>query len=58
MTKKIFWVGLFPPQVPSLGDHAQIVAIQKWFADCFPNWKVIRFYRLWQDSRLYFGGCY
>jgi len=43
--KKIIWIGLFPPQVPNVGDHAMIIAIQKWFEDNFPNWEVIRFYR-------------
>jgi exopolysaccharide biosynthesis predicted pyruvyltransferase EpsI/nitroreductase len=43
--RRIVWIGLFPPQVPSVGDHAQIVATQKWFEDYFPDWKVIRFYR-------------
>lgn len=43
--RKIIWIGLFPPYVPSVGDHSQIIAIQKWFEDYFPNWEVIRFYR-------------
>lgn len=42
---RIVWVGLFPPQIPSVGDHAQILAIQKWFEEYFPNWEVIRFNR-------------
>lgn len=43
--KRIFWIGLFPPQVPSIGDHAQILAIQKWFTKHFPDLEVTRFSR-------------
>lgn len=44
-SRKIVWLGLFPPENPSVGDHAQALAIQKWFKDCFPTLKVTRFYR-------------
>lgn len=43
--RKIVWVGLFPPENPSVGDHSQILAIRKWFTTYFPNHEVIRFYR-------------
>lgn len=45
LMSRIFWVGAFPPQIPSVGDHAQILAIQKWFKEYFPNWQVTRFCR-------------
>lgn len=41
----IFWVGLFPPEVPSIGDHAQILVIQQWFRQHFPRMEIIRFTR-------------
>lgn len=50
MTRKIIWIGLFPPHNLSVGDHAQVVAIQKWFRDYFPNLEVVRSYRQLPDG--------
>lgn len=43
--RKIVYVGLFPPENPSVGDHSQVLAIGKWFSTYFPNYEVVRFYR-------------
>jgi len=47
--RKIVWVGLFPPENPSVGDHSQALAIQQWFQTYFPDWEVVRFYRRFND---------
>jgi exopolysaccharide biosynthesis predicted pyruvyltransferase EpsI/nitroreductase len=37
----IYWIGCFPPEVHSIGDHAQTLAVEK----CFSDYKVLRYYR-------------
>jgi len=40
--KKILWLGNFPASNRSVGDHAQVVAVQKWITDFLPEWEVER----------------
>lgn len=54
-SQKIIYLGLFPPENPSIGDHAQVLGIQKWFATYFPNMKVEKFYRRYAHSETPFG---
>jgi exopolysaccharide biosynthesis predicted pyruvyltransferase EpsI/nitroreductase len=42
---KIFWVGLFPPEVHSVGDHAQTLAVEKFLKTNFSDYEVKRYYR-------------
>lgn len=39
--KKIIWIGAFPPMHSNMGDHAQTVAVEKYFKDKFPDYMVI-----------------
>lgn len=41
--KKLFWIGTFPDYQPSIGDHAQTLAVQKIFAEQFSDFEVERF---------------
>ena len=43
--RKLFWVGLFPPEVHSVGDHAQTLALEKFLAKYFDDFEVKRYYR-------------
>jgi len=43
--RKLFWVGLFPPEVHSIGDHAQTLALEKFLAKYFDDFEVKRYYR-------------
>lgn len=54
-TSKIIYLGLFPPENPSIGDHAQVLGIQKWFATYFPDFKVQKFYRRYAHFETPFG---
>jgi exopolysaccharide biosynthesis predicted pyruvyltransferase EpsI len=45
MNNKIFWVGCFPPEVHSIGDHAQTLAVQNYLKENFADYEVKRFYR-------------
>lgn len=53
--RKIVWVGLFPPENPSVGDHSQALAIQQWFQTYFPDWPIVCFYRRFNDPRKFRG---
>lgn len=41
--KKLFWIGTFPDYKPSVGDHAQTLAVQKMLAEQFRDFEVVRF---------------
>lgn len=41
--KKLYWFGAFPPSWPSVGDHAQTLAIQKFLNDRFGDYIRVRF---------------
>jgi exopolysaccharide biosynthesis predicted pyruvyltransferase EpsI/nitroreductase len=43
--RTLFWVGCFGPEMHSVGDHAQTLAVQKFLSDHFSDYKVVRFYR-------------
>ena len=43
--KKIHWVGLWSPTVHSIGDHAQMLAIEKWFTKVYPDYDVVKYHR-------------
>ena len=45
VVNKIFWVGCFPPEWHSVGDHAQTLAVQKFLDEHFSDYEVKRFYR-------------
>jgi len=42
---RIFWVGAFPPDVHSLGDHSQAYAVERWLRQEFPGYEIHRFFR-------------
>ena len=44
-TKKIYWMGPFPPMHSNMGDHAQTLAVEQFFRNEFPEYYVIRYYR-------------
>ena len=47
---KIFWVGAFPPENKNVGDHALTLAVKKFLADKFADYKVKKFTRNKIDS--------
>lgn len=49
-TKKLFWVGYFPSNSRSIGDHAQTYAIQKILETQFGDYKVFGFSRTETDK--------
>lgn len=42
-TKKIIYTITPPPHLRNIGDHAQVVAIKKWFSDNFEDYLVLEF---------------
>ena len=42
---RILWVGCFPPEFHSIGDHAQTLAITQFLEKEFSDYEVNRFYR-------------
>lgn len=40
--KHILWIGAFPPRHKNVGDHAQTVAVKRFFESEFPEYIVIR----------------
>jgi exopolysaccharide biosynthesis predicted pyruvyltransferase EpsI/nitroreductase len=45
LSKRIIWVGLFPREGNCVGDHAQIIAIQKFLEKHFSDYEIAKFYR-------------
>jgi exopolysaccharide biosynthesis predicted pyruvyltransferase EpsI/nitroreductase len=43
--KRILWIGCFGPEVRSIGDHAQTLAIERFLDKYFSDFEVTRFYR-------------
>ena len=41
--KKIIYAITPPPSLSNMGDHAQVVAIKKWFEEYFKDYKVLEF---------------
>ena len=41
--KKIIYAITPPPSLSNMGDHAQVVAIKKWFEEYFEDYKVLEF---------------
>lgn len=41
--KNIWWYGTFPPEILSVGDHAQTLAVEKFLAKYFADYTVNRF---------------
>lgn len=48
--KCLFWVGCFPPEVHSVGDHAQTLAVEKFLNNHFSDYNVKRFSRTETDK--------
>lgn len=43
--KRILWIGAFPPRHSNLGDHAQTLAVEKFFQEKFQDYQVIKLLR-------------
>ena len=41
----IFLAGVFSPDMPSVGDHAQVYALEQFLADKFSDYQVVKLYR-------------
>jgi exopolysaccharide biosynthesis predicted pyruvyltransferase EpsI/nitroreductase len=41
----VFLTGVFSPDMPSVGDHAQLYALEQFLADKFSDYKVVKLYR-------------
>jgi exopolysaccharide biosynthesis predicted pyruvyltransferase EpsI/nitroreductase len=48
---KLFLVGVFSPELPSVGDHAQLYALEKFLAEKFSDYEVVTFCR--DDKNLF-----
>lgn len=51
---KIFWVGVLPPENPSIGDHAQTLAAEKLFNDQFKDYEICKFSNRLEDVKRFF----
>lgn len=49
--KRIFLVGVFSPEMRSVGDHAQLFALEKFLGDEFSDYEVVKMCR--SDSELF-----
>lgn len=48
---KLFLVGVFSPKLPSVGDHAQLFALEKFLTNEFGDYELVKFYR--DDPQLF-----
>jgi exopolysaccharide biosynthesis predicted pyruvyltransferase EpsI/nitroreductase len=52
---KIFWVGVLPPENPSIGDHAQTLAAEKLFKRQFSDYELKRYSDQEEDVEKFFA---
>ena len=49
--KRIFLAGVFSPEMPSVGDHAQLYALEQFLAEKFSDYQIVKYCR--SDPQLY-----